>query len=289
MLSGFDIVCFAPNDWWAMNPSCTTHIMQKLAGKNRVLYVNPFSSDLLGSVKSKRKLGPLVTRKLKSIARCLKRPEKTLYIFSPVFIPVQGRKIIDVVNNFMLKLQIKMVCWLIGMTNPIVWLENIRAANMMDCFGPGVKVYHVSDLFTNDLYAANSSLQYHREKQISDDSDLLICVSKELYKQKQSQRDNVFYIPHGVDFDLFQEASRKGERLEELVDVSRPVAGYFGTMTTHNDIELLLWCACNLPDVSFVFAGQITSGDYSALGKLNNVYFLGRMPYEKIPWLCAVF
>jgi glycosyltransferase involved in cell wall biosynthesis len=60
-------------------------------------------------------------------------------------------------------------------------------------------------------------------------------------------------------------------------------------MTAHNDIELLLWCARNLPDVSFVFAGQITGGDYSGLKRLDNVYFLGRIPYEKIPKLCASF
>jgi glycosyltransferase involved in cell wall biosynthesis len=60
-------------------------------------------------------------------------------------------------------------------------------------------------------------------------------------------------------------------------------------MTAYNDIELLLWCAQKLPDVSFVFAGQITGGDYSELKKLSNVYFLGRVPYEKIPQLCADF
>lgn len=289
MLGNYDIVVFGPSDWWSMNPSCTTHIMRRFAKKNRVLYINPFSSDMVRAAKGKKGFVARIGRKVKSIAKCLRQPEKNLYVFSPIFIPLQGRKIIDVINNILLKLQLKMVCWVIGISKPILWLENIRAADIMKYFGTGLKIYHVSDLFADDSYTTNAYLQHQREQRISDESDLVICVSKELCTRKQTRRDNVFYIPHGVDFELFQEAAHKGQWLKELANVPKPIAGYFGTMTVHNDIEPLLWCARNLPDVSFVFAGQITGGDYSELGRLNNVYLLGRMPYEKVPQLCACF
>ncbi|GAH58233.1 unnamed protein product, partial [marine sediment metagenome] len=77
--------------------------------------------------------------------------------------------------------------------------------------------------------------------------------------------------------------------LRELEGIPKPIAGYFGTLTAHNDIELLMWCARRLPDVSFVLAGQITGGDYSALGNMPNVHLLGKIPYERIPYLCASF
>ncbi len=291
MIENHRIICFAPSDWWSMNPSCTTHIMHKLAAKNKILYINPFGSDLLGGLKKKKGLGARIARKLKSIVKCLGRPEKNLYVFSPVFLPLQGRRVIDIINNAMLKLQIKIACRLAGLSKPtILWLENIRAADIMNCFDPVFKIYHVSDLFANNSYVANQQIQRQWEKQICDKSDLVICVSKELYAMKRTERENVFYMPHGVDFDLFQQASqRTDKKLEELSDIRGPVAGYFGTLTAHNDIEMLLWCARNLPDVSFVLAGQITGGDYSELKKLGNVYFLGRIPYEKIPQLCAGF
>lgn len=289
MLEDFNIICFAPSDWWAMNPSCTTHIMQKLAAKNRVLYINPFSSDLLGGVKKKRGLGTRLIRKLKSVAKYLRQPENNLYVLSPVFLPVQGKWGVDIINNAVVKLQIKTVCRLSKMSKPIVWLENVRAVDMLGWFEPALTVYHVSDLFANNSYTANQKLQRQQERRISSESDLLICVSKELYIRKQAKRDNIFYVPHGVDFDLFRKAVNKNDRLEELADIPGPIAGYFGTMTAHNDIELLLWCARNLPDVSFVFAGQITGGDYSELEQFDNVYLLGRIPYKKIPQLCACF
>jgi glycosyltransferase involved in cell wall biosynthesis len=99
----------------------------------------------------------------------------------------------------------------------------------------------------------------------------------------------VFYLPHGVDVDLFREASDNDVQLEEVINVPKPIAGYYGTMSASNDIELLSWCARHLPKVSFVLAGQITGGDYSELARLPNVYLLGKLPYEKIPSLCAKF
>jgi len=289
MLENHNIICFGPSDWWSMNPSCATHIMRRLAEKNKILYVNPFSSDLAVGLKSKRGLGTRIARKIKSVARYLRQPDDNLYVFSPVFLPVQGKSATDAFNNTLLKLQLKTVCRLIGLSHPILWVENIRSADIVNDFDSGLKLYYVSDLFADDSYTTAHYLQHQREKSISDASDMVICVSKELYELKRSERDHVFYLPHGADFDLFRQTAEKGVQLEELTGIRRPIAGYFGTLTAYNDIELLLWCARNLPDVSFVLAGQVTGGDYSELQRLDNVHFLGWLPYEKIPQLCACF
>ena len=292
MLTGYDIVCFGPSDWWAMNPSCTTHIMSHLASENRVLYVNPFSSDLLGvrvGAGRRRGLAARVTRKLKSLTRGLRKPAQNLHVFSPLFLPIQGRPVLDAFNDFLLRSQIKGVCRLLRFGRPILWLENVRAADALSWFRPEVTVYHVSDLFATDTYTSNAQKQQTREHRISTDSDLLICVSRELYEHKRRERDNVHYLPHGVDFELFSQAAELREPAPELAAIPRPIAGYFGTMTAHNDIEMMTYCARNLPHVSFVFAGQVTGGDYAELGSLANVHLLGRLPYEKIPRLCAGF
>ncbi len=291
MIKGYDIVCFAPSDWWAMNPSCTTHIMRALSAENRILYINPFSSDLLaGAGPGRRKgLGARITRKLRSLGRGLRRPVANLYVYSPAFLPIQGGGFSDAFNNLCLRAQIKGVCRLLRVRRPVLWLENVRAADAMPWFTPQATVYHVSDLFATDMYSSNTSKLQARERHISGESDLLICVSRELYERKRRERNNVHYLPHGVDFKLFRRAAESGPPLPEVARIPKPIAGYFGTMTMHNDIEMMLYCARNLPDVSFVFAGQITAGDYSELGRLRNVHLLGRLPYEKIPQLCATF
>ncbi len=289
MIKGYDIVCFAPTDWWGMNPSCTTHIMQALAQENRVLYINPFSSDLLGGG-SKKRFGGRLVRKFKSLCKWLKRPEENLYVFSPVFLPLQGKRFFDRVNNALLQLQIKMVCRMIGMSHPILWVENLRAADMLDCVHPALTVYHVSDLFSDCTYARNRQILQERDRIVTERSDVLICVSKELHRAKSAEARRVSYLPHGVDFELFRHAAEEQRKdLPQLHGIQHPIAGYFGTLTALNDIELLDYCADRLPHVSFVLAGQVTGGDYDGLAKRPNVHLIGRVPYDQIPALCASF
>ena len=76
MIENHNIICFAPTDWWGMNPSCTTHIMQKLSEKNKVLYINPFSSDLFGVAESR--VIERFVRKTKSIIKFFRQQQKDI-------------------------------------------------------------------------------------------------------------------------------------------------------------------------------------------------------------------
>ncbi len=287
MLEGRNIICFAPNDWWGMNPSCATHLMRRFARSNKVLFVNPFSSDLFSA--KRRGLGRRIWRKMCSIGKFLRKPEPNLYVFSPLFLPMHGHRWIDAMNNGLLRFQLKLVSVLLGLKRPVLWIENLRAADLLDLFDATVTIYHVSDLFAKTSYAANKKALEQREKTIVARSNLLVCVSNELFATLSTQHPEVHYLPHGVDFELFHAAGRQRPVLSETAGMPAPIVGYFGTLSANNDIELLEYCVRNLPNTSFVFAGQITGGDYSHLAALPNVRFLGKMPYEKIPMLASTF
>jgi glycosyltransferase involved in cell wall biosynthesis len=267
--------------------------MKRFASANRVLYINPFSSDLLGrggNDKSIHKgLWGRIGRKFRSMLKWLRHPEKNLYVFSPLFIPIQGRRWCDVINNVLLRLQLWPIYTILMTRKKILWMENIRAADLIGDVKAQCVVYHVSDLFAKDSYSCGSDIRHSRERLVTELSDVIICVSRRLYEDKQSENVNCLYLPHGVDFFRFRKAEENRCRYERIQDIPKPIAGYFGTMTAHNDIDLLFHCASNLPNVSFVLAGQITGGDYSELAKLPNVHLLGKIPYEQIPDLCADF
>jgi len=288
MLKNKDFICFGPSDWWGMNPSCTTHIMKHLAKANRVLYVNPVSSDLLG-VRTRKGLGRRILRKFKSMVKFIRRAEDNLFILSPFFFPMQGNTVIDSMNNLLLKFQLRSIMFFIHMKRPILWIENIRAADVIGSIVKPAVVYHVSDRFDRCPYTRNKDKVIKRESEVTAQSDRIICVSKKLYEWKKPIGDKVHYLPHGVDFELFRAASEKKAECELLAGVPHPIAGYFGTLTAENDIELLTYCCRENPKISFVFAGQITAGDYNGISKLPNAFFLGRVPYEQIPDLCANF
>lgn len=288
MLTGYHIICFGPSDWWTMNPSCATHIARNFAAENKVLYINPPSSDLLG-IRSRAGLLKRFLRKSKSTLKFIRKPSRNLYVLSPAFIPIQGIAILDSINNAILKIQLRIIMFLLWFKSPLLWVENVRCADIIPAFRWKLVVYHVSDLFENCMYTRNTAKLNERQNYVSKNSDVLICVSQSLYNLKRAENANVHYLPHGVNFELFRSAAENAQTPPELENIPKPIAGYFGTMTQNNDIELLLYCARKLPCVSFVFAGQITGGHYCALRKLPNVYFLGQLPYSRIPAICANF
>lgn len=288
ILRGHDIVCFGPGDWWNMNPSCATRIMTRLSSANRIIYINPISSDLLG-ISAKSKLALKISRKLKSCLKYLKKANSNLYIFSPFFLPVQGNAVIDYMNNAFIWLQITALFFFLHIKNPLLWIENIRAADFIPFYKWKFIVYHASDLFDHCPYTRNKEKLRLRETAVSEKSDLIICVSKKLYENKQHRNSNAEYLPHGVDFDKFYKPSASANSFEQLMNRKHPFIGYFGTLTALNDIKLLEYCAAKLPQMTFVFAGRITAGDYTRLIALPNTVFLGKIPYSQIPVLCSLF
>jgi len=288
MIKDKDIICFGPGDWWGMNPSCATHIMNILSTQNRILYINPISSDLLG-MRDKKGVLPRIVRKLKSVLKFIKNPKPDLYVVSLIFLPLQGNPVIDRINNMLVTMQLKLLLSFFKMKQPLLWIENIRAADFIKCCEWSLVIYHVSDLFEECSYTRNKEKLQSLEKAASQMSDLIVCVSRQLYEAKKTTRDNVHYLPHGVDFDLFRKAIENKESYKSIIGVSSPIAGYFGTLTAQNDIELLEYCVTTLKHISFVFAGQITGGDYSKLLGLPNAMFLGKVAYKEIPKLCGAF
>lgn len=290
MLKDQSIICFAPSDWWGMNPSCTTHLIRRFARQNKVLYVNPFSSDLMGVTAGKRRgFAQRAFRKLKSLSKWLRRADDNLYIFSPVFIPIQGNPHMDALNNRLLHLQLQLACRAAGIRKPLIWVENLRAADLLKYYKGAYTLFHVSDLFTHDGYVADKSVLRMREQRVLEASGDVVCVSQTLYGNYCDQRTGVHYLPHGVEFERFFAASQQAQRPPELKGIAGPIAGYFGTLTGSNDIALWELCADRLKDVSFVFVGRVTGGDYTRLQAKPNVRFLGPLPYERIPAVCAGF
>ncbi len=287
-----NILLFGPSDWWTMNPSSGTHAAEKLSRHGRVLYINPVSTDLKGTLKtSGLSTGLLrkIFRKLKSFLKAVRKVKKDLYVFSPIFIPAQGNRLVDTINNILIFIQIWAVMSALRINRRIIWLENNRAADFVRYFRSKLIVYQVSDLYIDDSFVTNRNSLIRRDSLATKKSDIIICVSKELYEWKIKSNPRTYYIPHGVDFDLFQQALASGERPAFLPETGKPVAGYYGTLTDSNDIETLQLCAEKLTDCIFVLAGTITVGDYSGLKNLPNVIFPGRIEYAEIPKLCASF
>ena len=67
-----------------------------------------------------------------------------------------------------------------------------------------------------------------------------------------------------------------------LEDIPRPRVIYVGAIHDWFDVDLVHYCAKNLPNYSFIIIGPDRK-DLSLLRKLKNVHILGAISYDKIP------
>jgi tRNA A-37 threonylcarbamoyl transferase component Bud32 len=70
---------------------------------------------------------------------------------------------------------------------------------------------------------------------------------------------------------------------DELMDIKKPIIGYYGAMADWLDTELLYRLASARPNWNFILIGRIEGADVSRLETLNNVFLFGEKPYELLP------
>lgn len=94
-------------------------------------------------------------------------------------------------------------------------------------------------------------------------------------------RDDVVFIPNGVDPERFDSSSAAS---------GRPRVGYIGKLGKRIDDELVVSTVRALPEVDFVIAGPVLDGDLDEqLSGLPNVTMPGDVHYDDVPDLMRTF
>jgi glycosyltransferase involved in cell wall biosynthesis len=120
-------------------------------------------------------------------------------------------------------------------------------------------------------------------------ADVVFVAPRALVEPKRKLNPNVHFSPHGVDFEMFSQASDPATPLaEEVRALPHPVIGYFGTVGEFVDFDLLAYLVGSRPQWTFLFVGLIAA-DVSRLRAYPNVVFAGPRPYETLPRWAAAF
>ena len=119
------------------------------------------------------------------------------------------------------------------------------------------------------------------EAELTKKSDLILATSHLLFDEKSQLNSNCLLVPNGTDFDHFNYSP--GILPDELMDIKKPIIGYYGAMSDWLDTELLYHLASARPNWNFILIGRIESADVSRLKTPSNVHLLGEKPYELLP------
>ena len=129
-------------------------------------------------------------------------------------------------------------------------------------------------------------------------NDSIVVVSADkLYEdivKKRKSKKNVVFATNGVDYDFFKNCDKSIGINKELLNIKskyKKVIGYYGALAEWFDYDLLKKLASKFPDYAFVLFGikYDTSFDESKINEIKNVYFLGPIKYDILPYNANLF
>ena len=144
-----------------------------------------------------------------------------------------------------------------------------------------------------DNLLAHPELNYAKKeidqgyRMIKKEADLIFTVSESLKSFFESSRDDVYCIPNGVDVDFFYSFT---EMAQDIKNIAHPIIGYAGKIQDRIDVELMGFLSTCLPDVNFVFIGQVINRKtIKLLLQYENVHYLGDKHYSLLPQYLSCF
>lgn len=162
----------------------------------------------------------------------------------------------------------------------ILWFDSPMFGYLLDVITYKKSILRIADYSKG--FNSVSSVQFNAEINIANKVDVVIYTAKNLKEKYFEIKDKskMKYVPNGIDLDFFKAADRCLP--QELEDIPMPRVIYVGSIDDWFDVDLVHYCAKNLPNYSFIIIGP-EHKDLSLLRKLKNVHILGAISYDKIP------
>ena len=195
---------------------------------------------------------------------------------------------INTINGKISKHYILKAMQVIGMENPIVWLDRVHGFDFKFFSLKYDTVYDLVDEILSFGRMRNEKMLIKLENQVLNSSKLLISSSQTLLERKirQSGREGVSkFIPNGVDTTRFS-----GEKTETFItDRAFPRIGFIGDISKRRiDFELVKELASRNKKWEFIFIGPGNPNDKTEL-KEENIYVYDAVPGEMIPSIIESF
>ena len=273
------IVCLPINEWAGL-PVNSHHLMREAASRGyRVLYVDPIGLRKPGlSRKDMAKIG----RRVQGLAAPLSRVEPGIWRLAPVAIPLQDSSLGVWLNGRVLPPQIRLALRRLRARRILLWVyppQLVPLATKLPC---DLVIYHRTDDYVS-LPGMNAELLKACEARAVDVADLSIAPARQYLNGPLRKARRALWVPNAVDSRMFDDA-RIGT--DPLPHVSRPRLVVIGTFDEWVDVELLRSVMAAHPEWRLVLAGD-PKVSLERLTALENVHFLGRVPYEELSTLIA--
>jgi glycosyltransferase involved in cell wall biosynthesis len=258
---------------WGRFPSSTQHIIGRLARDRDVIWVNSLGlrRPRLSAADLRRaaaKIGSLFAAR--ATATSPDRPPR-LTIVNPASLSFPASATVQAFNRLTLSRQIGQALTRRGLSRPIVWTSLPSALPVLGQLGERAVVYYCGDDF-GALAGVDHAPVAAMERAVVEGADLVLAASEILANRFPADKTRL--VEHGVDIDLFGGPAARPADLPS----GKPIAGFYGSLSSWIDFDLIARSARLLPDWWFVLIGPART-DLAPLAGLPNVRLLGPRPH----------
>lgn len=289
-----DLIVFG-EDWGAL-PSSTQHLVHHLAQNRKVLWINSiglrspkFNQRDLARVCNKliRSAKPFIAKQqtpekntdTKVVTKKTRTTPSNLTVYNPITIPAPKSSLARFCAATLLREQLRPKIKELGLYKPILWASLPTAADVVGQLNESAVIYYCGDDFSGLAGVDHDTIAQH-EKKLIEKSDLIIAPSDALILK--FPKDRTRKLSHGVDFSLFEQSCG---RADDLPHDDKPIAGFYGSLSSWLHVELIHEVMSSMPHWNFVFIGK-EEADMSALKGLTNSFFLGPKDHAQLPSYC---
>lgn len=273
-------VCFSAQDWWYHNRAHSDfQLMRSIAEHRRVLVVNSIGMRMPTPGKSTQ-VTRRILRKLRSVAKVVRKPLPDFYVMSPLPLPFYGSPLLRRLNAVLVRAQVRAVCLALGLGRRVIVVTIPTAWDVVEPMRRQSLVFNRSDRHSSFPESDREAIEA-LEGELLRGSDRVVYVSRALLEEERPVTgERAHFLDHGVDLEHFTKVDRLPD---DLAAIPGPRVGFFGALDDFIvDFDLLERVAVELPQVSLVLIGDATVS-MDRLTKYPNVHWLGFKPYEQIP------
>ncbi|MEV0676260.1 glycosyltransferase [Actinosynnema sp. NPDC050436] len=281
-------ICFSAQDWWYHNRAHSDfQLMRSVAAHRRVLVVNSIGMRMPTPGNSTH-VARRILRKLRSVAKFVRKPLPNFYVMSPLPLPFYGSPFLRKVNAVLVRAQVRLVATALRMRTPVIMVTIPTAWDVVAPMRKHSLVFNRSDRHSDFPEADRASIEA-LEHELLAHADHVVYVSHALMDEERPRTgDRAHFLDHGVDVDHFT-ARPEFEWPDDIRAVDGPRIGFFGALDDFVvDFDLLERLAAELPSASLVLIGDATH-PMGRFDEYPNVHWLGFRPYDSIPAYGSAF
>ena len=281
-----DIVIVSTADW--DNPFWTNkqHVAVQLARLgHRVLYIDSLALRRpSATVRDLRRIG----KRLLKAARPPAQVRETLWVWSPIVLPLHRFAIVRRLNRFLLGVGLRLWMARLGLRRDMIWTYNPLTMALFDIQRFAKTVYHCVDEIKAQP-GMPADILGRAEEQLARAVRIVFVTSPALARSRRVWNANTHYLPNVADFDHFSRALDPDLAVPaDLTKLPGPKLGFIGAISAYKvDLELICEVAAARPDWSLVLIGSVGEGDpwtdARILSRFPNIHLLGPRPYQSLP------